>query len=337
MPFVMAVTQPSWLDTLQLVGCDSQINFWRPSTTPVSERLYGLPLAFVRKGAEPREVGGYGIISGFEVLSIEEAWTRWGFHNGASSLLELRTKIQAVARETATNSGSQWTGGTRLGLIGCVVLEQVQLFSTASSVTVQDVERLVGAPFHRNTVTYKVFLEDFPLIGLHGVARLNFQRVQQELHEVDVRAMAVAKEFLRDWTVHDVSTPLLAEEILGTRYPGYDLMAENRHGERLNVEVKGTKTAPPLVTLSTNEVRTAARDASAHLLVVSGVRTSLRSDRWTAEGGSPVLLRWRDPATLSRLFEDLSDLNQCQLELQEARFRLDSTSSPLLVTAPLRN
>lgn len=331
----MAVTQSSWLDTLQAVGCDGQVNFWRPSTAGVAERLYGLPLVFVRKGHEPREVSGYGFICGFELLSVEEAWSRWRYHNGVTSLPELRSKIEAVARQTATNSGSRWSLGRKLDLIGCVVLEQVQLFSPTDSLTVDDMERLVGVGFPRNTVSYKVFSEDFPLIPLHGVAKLHSQRAQEELREIEVRAMKVAIELLRGWEVHDVSTPLAAEEILGKPHPGYDLIAENRNGERLNIEVKGTKSVPPTVTLSTNELRTAATDERARLLVVSGVRTSLRKDRWMAEGGDPTLLRWRDPATLVRLFADLASLTTYHVDLQEGGWRLDSSLSSLLANSPL--
>lgn len=335
MPFVMAVTQSSWLDTLHAVGYDGQVNFWRPSTARVAERLFGLPFVFVRKGHEPREISGYGIISGFEVLSVEEAWSRWQYRNGVRSLSELRARIESVARQTATNSGSRWTSGTKLDLIGCVVLEQVQLFSRADSLTVDDIERLVGVGFPRNTVSYKVFPEEFPLVPLHGVASLRAQRVQQELRAIEMRAMEVAAGFLRGWEIHDVSTALAAEEILGVPHPGYDLIAENGHGQRLNIEVKGTKSNPRTVTLSTNELRTAAKDEQARLLVVSGVRTSLRRDRWMAEGGDPSLLRWKDSATLSRLFKDLANLTAYHVDLEEGGWRLDSSLSPLLVSVPL--
>lgn len=119
---VVAVTDGDWFDHLRVKSELAEVNFWSPSAT--NFRALEPGELFLFKLHSPRNfiVGG-GVFAYANSLPCSLAWEAFGESNGASSLLEMRSRI-AKYRRVAPNDRNDFA-------IGCRILTQPFFFPEA--------------------------------------------------------------------------------------------------------------------------------------------------------------------------------------------------------------
>lgn len=112
---VVGVTDNAWAAFLRARPHLTEANFWLPSPTAGFKALRpGEPFVFKTHHPQNQLVGG-GFFSGFEVLSVAEAWRFFGEGNGVSSLDDLARSIGRY-RKVVPSPSLQ---------IGCVMLRDL--------------------------------------------------------------------------------------------------------------------------------------------------------------------------------------------------------------------
>lgn len=349
MSFIAAVTQPAWIEVLRRFGAEGQVNFWRPSRSGFSSRNVGQKFVFVVKGKWPREIAGYGTVLQYENLPVRSAWDRWTFGNGVDSLNEFKARLEKVLRATHSNVGSRrrLSRGNALPeqvtddySIGCIVLKDLVLFPPGSYR-----EDRVLSGFPKNLVHYAVMKTQFPFDSITpnpeatretAIARERQSsystRVlsEEERQAIERRATEVCRQSFAQWDVKDVSTSHLALAVVGTSYPGYDFLAR-LDGTEVHLEVKGTTSDVPVVKITTNELRHAAEDKRARLLVVKCIVLQAIEGQVAASGGSPSLYRWRGRHNLVEIFDLLSaEEHEHHMTLAEGQWEINVENTDLL-------
>ncbi len=151
------VTNPAWLDVLKDNRYDGEVNFWRPGQTSIAEKHYGSTVVFIRKGREPRNVVGFGILHRTEELSIQKAWEKWGTKNGVTSLKEFQHRLKEIAKRTSSNTGGILADSFKTEtLLQCAIITQMTLLPPSQWRNTLEAFDNIGG-FHRNIVSYKVF------------------------------------------------------------------------------------------------------------------------------------------------------------------------------------
>lgn len=343
MGFLAGVTQPSWLTILRTVGYEGEVNFWRPGQEPIAERHYGKPFVFVVKGPEPRKVVGYGIIVGYQHLSVTEAWDRWGTRNGVSSLDEFKAKLQRVVKSTSGNGGGGRLRGVHVDetrRIGCLILKDCVLLPLEAAPTTDEFfsPRHGLWPFPKNTVKPMGFEAELPPIfprHTPGGARVqNRGRNTGDLpaearRAIEDRATAICVNYFNGWHHRDVSESALAQGALQVNYPGFDSVF-TRGSEVLNVEIKGTTSSPAVVKVTDNELRAALRDGRVRLFVVSGIILRQNGVRWLAEGGIGTMYQWRNLDGLRAVLSKLDQLHAIGMKLASDNWTVEVETVPFL-------
>lgn len=127
MKAAVAPTDERWLEFLAAEPDLSEANFWYPSASGQFRLLQiGEPFLFKTKSPKrgrtfgrwgPNQLVGGGFFSGYEQLSIAEAWTDlFGRGNGVATLPELVERIASFRRPGETDATTQ---------IGCVLLRNL--------------------------------------------------------------------------------------------------------------------------------------------------------------------------------------------------------------------
>lgn len=110
----VAVTDNDWFDSLSQLGSPDEVNFWQPSPGGGFHALaVGEPLLFKLHSPHDYVVGG-GFFSHWTKLPVSLAWDTFGNKNGASSLTEMRTRIERY-RRIKPNPHEEYE-------IGCILL-----------------------------------------------------------------------------------------------------------------------------------------------------------------------------------------------------------------------
>ncbi len=116
--FYVGVTDRQWFQFLRREPVLDEVNFWSPGGRIINAGR-GVPFLFKLK-APDNAIGGGGFISFIERMPIRDAWEFFGRENGASSLEELRRRIEAN-RHGATSVNH---------IIGCFVLSNPFFFDS---------------------------------------------------------------------------------------------------------------------------------------------------------------------------------------------------------------
>lgn len=110
----VAVTDTDWFDSLRRLGSLDEVNFWQPSAGGGFRALaVGEPFLFKLHSPDDYIVGG-GFFSYWTRLPVGLAWDTFGNKNGASSLVEMRERIERY-RRTRSNPLEDYE-------IGCILL-----------------------------------------------------------------------------------------------------------------------------------------------------------------------------------------------------------------------
>lgn len=126
MKAAVAPTDERWAEFLAAEPDLVEANFWQPSASGQFRLLQiGEPFLFKTKSPKrgrtlgrwgPNQLVGGGFFSGYEHLSIGEAWDLFGRGNGVASLAELVERIASFRRPGETDTATQ---------IGCVLLRNL--------------------------------------------------------------------------------------------------------------------------------------------------------------------------------------------------------------------
>ncbi len=120
--FCIYKTDPNWIKTLRGLSPDVQVNFWRKGTNALN-----IPTGswFYFNERRTRNIVGRGVLVGYEVLTIKDAWEKYGVGNGVSSLVELESKASEILGVVGENSE-----------IGCIILSELQFLDQGSEFVV---------------------------------------------------------------------------------------------------------------------------------------------------------------------------------------------------------
>ncbi len=153
----IAPTDLEWFTQLRSITPPGLVNFWTPTPWNVRRLAPGDHLYFLLK-SPIRKIGGYGVFSHYENLSVEQAWQRYGLGNGVQSLegLVLRT-ASYVEQRTDRDSVKADTE------IGCILLSKVIFLDDADFFAPESRDLI----FPRQVVKLKYF--DTPAV-LDGIS-----------------------------------------------------------------------------------------------------------------------------------------------------------------------
>jgi putative restriction endonuclease len=115
MRFYVGVTDYDWWSLHARSGRTDEVNFWKPSgNTRFAALLPGEPFLFKLHSPRNFIVGG-GFFTKFTFLPISLAWEAFGTANGATSLLEIRSRIGRYRKPVLPGEDPQ---------IGCILLDE---------------------------------------------------------------------------------------------------------------------------------------------------------------------------------------------------------------------
>ena len=144
--FVLAVTDPRWYEFLLKQPQAEPLNFWTP--TPWKPKIpEGTRFGFLVKSPF-RKIGGYGRLTGYDEMTVEEAWLRYRTANGVPDHTTFRERIIEFA-------GRRSSGfiDTRNPTIGCIVLEECFFLAPDQMVAPEE----LGLSFPTQIVKWKRF------------------------------------------------------------------------------------------------------------------------------------------------------------------------------------
>ena len=120
--YAISPTDIDWFHYLLATGFNSQINFWTPTPWNVSKLSLGDKLYFMLK-SPIRKIGGYGHFQEYKNMTVNEAWSHFGFKNGCSSKQELVERLDKYKSNRSTDQRSVLESE-----IGCIVLNNAEFF-----------------------------------------------------------------------------------------------------------------------------------------------------------------------------------------------------------------
>jgi putative restriction endonuclease len=120
----VGLTDWEWYQTLRGVEGLDEANFWQPSPGKGFVALQpGEPFLFKLHAAQGGKIVGCGFFAGYAAYPISIAWEAFGIKNGATSLADMRTRVQRYRPGI-------W-GKSQDYQIGCISLEHPTFLSEA--------------------------------------------------------------------------------------------------------------------------------------------------------------------------------------------------------------
>ncbi len=137
----IAVTDKDWFEQLQQIGDLDEVNFWQPSAQhPFQALIPGELFLFKLHSPDDYIVGG-GFFAYWTRLPVSFAWDAFATKNGASSLQEMRTRIERYRRiKQAPQTNYE---------IGCILIQQPFFLARDKWLPVQE--------WHRSIVRGKTY------------------------------------------------------------------------------------------------------------------------------------------------------------------------------------
>ncbi len=145
--FCIYKTDPDWIQIVKTLPPDVQVNFWRIGKTDLT-LTRGSWLYFNQR--RTKLIVGRGVLVDYTILTIENAWARYGIGNGAGSLAELTDRARTVLGIEEENAE-----------IGCIVLSELEFLTPETNYTVTEQQcskNIAGAKY----------LQDHEIPDLHN-------------------------------------------------------------------------------------------------------------------------------------------------------------------------
>jgi putative restriction endonuclease len=144
---VVAVTDGEWFDSLRAIPDLTEANFWSPSATDFKALQPGELFLFKLHAPRNSIVGG-GVFAYANVLPVSLAWQAFGHANGASSLIEMRLRIEKYRHGKSAAPLGDFS-------IGCRILTQPFFLEERDWIPVPDT-------WSPNIVSFKTFDSENP-------------------------------------------------------------------------------------------------------------------------------------------------------------------------------
>src|SRR6266542_1392526 len=112
----VGVTDRDWFNLLSNLQKPDEVNFWQPSGNRQFKALSPGELFLFKLHHPDNYIVGGGFFAHASLLPISLAWESFGIYNGASSLYEMRNRVEKYRRQI----GNRFEDYT----IGCILLEQ---------------------------------------------------------------------------------------------------------------------------------------------------------------------------------------------------------------------
>jgi putative restriction endonuclease len=116
-----AITDREWLEHLRDIYDLDEVNFWQPSPHGFVALQPGEPFIFKLRTRDGGQAAGLGFFLRYTRLPVSMAWEAFGRKNGASSLVQMRQRIERY-RRTASPTYQDYE-------IGCVMLANPIFFA----------------------------------------------------------------------------------------------------------------------------------------------------------------------------------------------------------------
>ena len=164
----VGVTDGDWFRLLAAQTNLEEINFWQPGGNRSFSAIVPGELFLFKLHAPQNFIAGGGFFTYSTLLPVSLAWETFGIGNGATSLLEMRRRIEKYRHEPA-KPHEDYT-------IGCVLLSQPFFLSPDEWIK-------QPADWHKSIVQGKTYASD----SIHG--RQLMERVENalQLHEAGMR------------------------------------------------------------------------------------------------------------------------------------------------------
>ncbi len=118
----VVLTDVEWFTAIRAGDIRGPISFWTPTDWKIKALVPGARVYFFLK-APVRKIGGFATFERYELVTVDQAWARYGRANGVESAAELRERTSAYAERR-----SESFHATTAANIGCLVLEDPVLF-----------------------------------------------------------------------------------------------------------------------------------------------------------------------------------------------------------------
>ena len=164
----IGVTTREWFTFLSQNTNLGEVNFWRKNTNNFRVLKKGEPFFFLVKNEQgekgERAVLGSAVFERFEVLSVEDAWNKYGIGNGDISKKSFIARMK-VMFETDTNNGQ----------IGCIILTDFQVFDNPVYLSE------VGIDFKNSVVSGKGITE----LEVNTIYEYGFNTIESVMHKLN--------------------------------------------------------------------------------------------------------------------------------------------------------
>jgi len=124
----VGITDWDWFSQLRKLAGIDEVNFWQPSPHSFRALAPGEPFLFKLHSPRSRIVG-VGFFARHVSLPVSMAWEAFGAKNGASSLLEMRNRVEKYRKVSAPTDDYE---------IGCILLEQPAFFEESDWIEAPD-------------------------------------------------------------------------------------------------------------------------------------------------------------------------------------------------------
>jgi hypothetical protein len=167
----IGVTSREWFTYLSNENYVGEVNFWRKNTNNFNVLTKGEPFFFLVKNENgvkgERSVLGKATYERFEVLSVSEAWEKYGQGNGDEDKESFVTRMKSMFDTDTVN-----------GEIGCIVLSDFQPFVNPVYLSEAEIE------FQNSVVSGKGIMEaEIKTINEYGFNTVGI--VMRKLNEVN--------------------------------------------------------------------------------------------------------------------------------------------------------
>lgn len=102
--FAISPTDKQWFDFLKTSKLNSNVNFWTPTPWNVRQLNSGDRLYFMLK-SPIRKIGGFGEFVEYKKITVEEAWSEFGYRNGRESKETFINSIQKYIDKNSITVG----------------------------------------------------------------------------------------------------------------------------------------------------------------------------------------------------------------------------------------
>ena len=120
MDLFVGVTDGDWYELLASTPGLDEVNFWQPGGSQQFKALSPGELFLFKLHSPDNFIVGGGVFAAASLLPVSLAWESFGIKNGATTIVEMRARIEKYRRQPAAPHENY--------TIGCIILTQPFFF-----------------------------------------------------------------------------------------------------------------------------------------------------------------------------------------------------------------